>query len=97
MKVYYFTAPWCQPCKRFGPIMESVKEKLADVVEIIRIDIEQTPTAATVFDVQSIPTVLIAEGGNEISRFMGAKDEGFVLGFIAPHIVERLEDEEEHA
>lgn len=91
MKVYYFTAPWCQPCKKFGPIMESVKAKLEDVIEVIRIDIDEKPETVGLFDVQSVPTVLIAEGGTEISRFMGSKTEDFVLGFIAPHIPEQFE------
>lgn len=86
MKAYYFTATWCKPCVAFGPIMANVKESLKDFIDVEKIDIEDNPYLVEEFGIASVPTVLIAEGSKEIARFVGARDEGFVLGFIAPHI-----------
>jgi thiol-disulfide isomerase/thioredoxin len=27
-KVFYFTAPWCEPCQVLGPIMDRVSQEL---------------------------------------------------------------------
>lgn len=86
MKVYYFTAAWCKPCKAFGPIMADVKESLKEYIDVEKVDIEDNAFLVDEFSIASVPTVLIAEGSHEIARFVGARDEGYVLGFIAPHI-----------
>jgi putative thioredoxin len=80
MKLFYFTASWCQPCKVFGPIMESIgKDYTVD-----KIDIEQDMNTATLLDVRSIPTVVIFERdtGTELGRFTGARTEGWVRDFL---------------
>src|SRR5689334_4610912 len=84
--VYYFTASWCKPCKSFGPIMADVGEQLFSHIRFEKIDIEENPYLVEEFGIASVPTVLIADGSKELARFVGAKDEGFVLGFIAPWI-----------
>lgn len=85
-KVYYFTAAWCKPCKTFGPIVESVREQLKKDITIEKIDIEQNPYLVEEFGIASVPTVLVADGSTELARFVGARDEGFVIGFIAPWV-----------
>lgn len=86
MKAYYFTATWCGPCKTFGPVMSNVAETLRPYIEVEKVDIEDNPYLVEEFGVASVPTVLLAEGSKELARFIGAKDEGFVIGFIAPYI-----------
>ena len=36
MRYLYFSAPWCGPCKAFGPIMEQLSREV--VVEKINVD-----------------------------------------------------------
>ena len=37
-QIFYFTAPWCQPCQVLGPIMDKVAGQLP--VEKVNIDYE---------------------------------------------------------
>jgi thiol-disulfide isomerase/thioredoxin len=37
-QVFYFTAPWCQPCQALGPTMDKVSQQMP--VEKINIDYE---------------------------------------------------------
>ena len=70
MKLEYFTAPWCQPCKTFGPTLENVareKEIYLDKVNI-QDEPERLPT-----DVLGIPTVILYVNDKEAARFTGAK------------------------
>ncbi|MDQ1363570.1 MAG: thioredoxin 1 [Pseudomonadota bacterium] len=53
-----FWAPWCGPCKSFGPIYESVSEKHADVV-FGKINTEIEQGIAGHFQIRSIPTLMI--------------------------------------
>ena len=72
-KFIYFSAPWCGPCKMFGPIMERVSQS---GIPVEKINVDNAPQVAAAYMVKSIPTtVLVDEKGTEISRFVGAKSE----------------------
>ena len=53
-----FWAPWCGPCKSFGPIYEDVSEKHTDVV-FAKINTEAEQAIAQHFQIRSIPTLMI--------------------------------------
>jgi thioredoxin 1 len=77
-QIFYFTAEWCGPCKALGPIMEKVAETIS--VEKINIDYETDRTKAA--GIMSVPTVVLAENGQEVRRFVGAKSYQEVMNFI---------------
>lgn len=53
-----FWAPWCGPCKSFGPIYESISENHPDVV-FGKINTEVEQGIAGHFQIRSIPTLMI--------------------------------------
>lgn len=77
-QIFYFTAEWCGPCKSLGPVMEKVAETVP--VEKINIDYETDRTKAA--GIMSVPTVVLAENGQEVRRFVGVKSLQEVMNFI---------------
>ena len=53
-----FWAPWCGPCRMFGPVFEEASERHADVV-FAKVDTEAQQQLAATFNIMSIPTVMI--------------------------------------
>ncbi len=53
-----FWAPWCGPCKSFGPIYEEVSEKHPDVV-FAKVNTEEEQAIAAHFQIRSIPTLMV--------------------------------------
>ncbi|MCK5740274.1 thioredoxin [bacterium] len=53
-----FWAPWCGPCKMFGPIFEKISEKNTDIV-FAKNNTEEAPELGGNFGVQAIPTLAI--------------------------------------
>ncbi len=51
-------APWCAPCRAFGPIYEKVAEKNSDIT-FGKVNTEDQPKLAGEFEIQSIPTLMI--------------------------------------
>lgn len=69
----YFSAPWCGPCKMFGPVMERISQS---GIPVDKVNVDTAPQVAVAYEVKSVPTtILVDESGKEISRFVGAKSE----------------------
>ena len=77
-QVYYFSAPWCQPCQTLGPIMEQVSQQ----VHVEKINVDYEADLITKYGVRNIPTVILVENGQEVRRFTGARSFNDVMNFI---------------
>jgi thioredoxin 1 len=51
-------APWCGPCRVFGPTFEKVAGKNPDIT-FGKVNTEDQPDLAGAFDIRSIPTLMI--------------------------------------
>ena len=77
-----FWAPWCGPCKMFGPIFENVSEKYEDI-KFCKLNVdEDNEDISREFGVMSIPTVILFKDGKEIKRNIGFMDENSLIDFV---------------
>ena len=53
-----FWAPWCGPCKQFGPVFEQASDKYTDIV-FAKVNTEDQQELAGAFQIRSIPTLMI--------------------------------------
>jgi thioredoxin 1 len=51
-------APWCGPCRAFGPIFERVAAANPDIV-FGKVNTEEQPELAGAFNISSIPTLMV--------------------------------------
>ena len=51
-------APWCAPCRSFGPTYEKVAQRNTDIT-FGKVNTEAQPELAGSFDIRSIPTLMI--------------------------------------
>jgi len=69
-KAKYFSAVWCEPCKVFKPIMKELSDEGYDIEFI---DGDENQDLAVQYNIRSVPTTIIEEDGEEVSRIVGVK------------------------
>lgn len=66
-----FWAPWCGPCRQFGPIFEQVSEKHPDIV-FGKVNTEEEQQLAAAANISSIPTLMAFRDGIALFAQAGA-------------------------
>lgn len=72
MELYDFYADWCQPCKMMGPTIDQLEQERPDI-RIIRVNVDSEPLLASQFGVRSVPTYVLKDESQTITRIQGAK------------------------
>lgn len=81
-----FFATWCGPCKMQGPILEQVKEKLGDSVNIIKIDVDRNPELSAKYSIRSVPTLILFKGGEAVWRGYGLHQTDMLESKLREHL-----------
>jgi thioredoxin 1 len=72
-----FYADWCGPCQQQTPILESLKKRMGDSVDIQKIDVgvdsAETRQYAAKYDIQFVPTLVVEKDGKLIEKLVGVQ------------------------
>lgn len=70
-----FYADWCQPCKRLEPILRRIAQHYNGEVDFYRINVDDNSDIADVFQIRSIPFLLICPLEGEPKSVIGLYSE----------------------
>jgi thioredoxin 1 len=66
-----FWAPWCGPCMHLAPVFEELSKEYKNV-KFGKVNIDEEQELASVFQVRSIPCIIIFKNGKVIGKVVGA-------------------------
>jgi thioredoxin len=80
-----FTATWCPPCKRIGPVFEKIaEENQGSALSFVKVDVDENEEASQKAEVSCMPTFQVWKDGEKVDGFEGAS-ESDLRALVAKH------------
>ena len=78
--IIYFSAPWCEPCRLLGPVMDGL---VNEGVKVKKVNIDYDTSLTKEYNVKSVPTLVLTDmQGKEIKRSVGGGDREGILNWF---------------
>lgn len=78
-----FYATWCGSCQMMSPILDQVKAKMGNRLQVVKINADKYPDLATEYQIQALPTLILFQEGEQVLRIKGVMQ--------APYLIQHLE------
>ncbi|HSH59413.1 MAG TPA: thioredoxin [Acidimicrobiales bacterium] len=75
-------APWCGPCRMVSPAVANAARVFAGRLKAVKVNVDEAPGISARFSVQSIPTLLVVDGGKVVARQTGALPADALLAWV---------------
>ena len=77
-----FWAEWCGPCKQIGPLLEEVSEEKKEILNIVKLNIDENPETPQKYGVRGIPTLMFFKEGKLIDTKVGSLPKSSLIDWI---------------
>ena len=71
-----FWAEWCGPCHAVAPVLERIAEEKN--LKLVKVNIDENQDLALRYGIQSIPNMILFEGGQPKANAVGAMPKGML-------------------
>lgn len=76
-----FFATWCGPCRMLGPVLDEIAAERSDI-KVAKINVDEEPELAALYQVSTIPTLMVVKNGKVVNQSIGARPKAQVLAMI---------------
>lgn len=77
-----FWAPWCSYCRRIGPAYDVVAQQNADVLDVVKINIDEEPELAKAESIEVIPTLVLYRKGKALGSIVAPESKAAIEAFV---------------
>ncbi|ARK13400.1 thioredoxin family protein [Fibrivirga algicola] len=81
-----FFATWCASCKALNPTLKHLEDRTGDKLSVVQVDIDRNKAAATKFQIQSVPTMIMFKDGKVVWRKSGVQSIGKLEASVKPYL-----------
>jgi thioredoxin 1 len=92
LKILYFTATWCGPCKMMAPVMKELDQDENIDLTVYKMDIDDNITN-NILGVSSIPTYFFMKNGVQVGREMSVKKKSEMYELVEKYDAVKPEGE----
>jgi thioredoxin 1 len=82
LAVVDFYATWCPPCDKLSPLLKEISDEYKDELVVGAINVDTNPQTVQKYGVMSMPTVVVFQQGEPISRLIGYRPKQTILNLL---------------
>ena len=76
-----FWAEWCQPCKMMAPVFAELNGE-EDKVKFCKVNVDEQPNLASMFGIDSIPTLAVVQDRHTLTGMVGVHDQADIKAML---------------
>ncbi len=76
-----FWAEWCQPCRMMAPVFAALNEE-EDRVKFCKVNVDEQPKLASMFGIDSIPTLAVVQDRHTLTGMVGVHDKADIQAML---------------
>ena len=80
-----FWAPWCGPCRRMAPILESIAKEYKGSAKVAKMNVDNYKQFSIDKGIEVLPTIVVYKDGKEITRLRGLVSKEDLVKIITEH------------
>ena len=80
-----FWAPWCGPCLQVAPVLAEIGAEHSELT-VVKVNIDDNPGIARDYQIMSIPTMSVFQGGQVVKSIVGARPKGAILKELSDYV-----------
>ena len=77
-----FWAEWCGPCRMIAPALEEIGQEMSERVTVVKLNIDENPSAPVKYGVRGIPTMILFNDGKVAATKVGAAPKTQLQGWL---------------
>nr|ARW68275.1 thioredoxin [Chondria sp. (in: red algae)] len=81
-----FGARWCGPCRMIAPIITEIANEYKNMIKVVKVNTDSSPTIATEYGIRSIPTIMIFKNGIRVDTVVGAVPKSTLVNTLSKHL-----------
>lgn len=81
-----FWAEWCRPCLALNPTLEELAEEFDGRATIAKVNVDEERGLGAMFQVMSIPALLIFKDGERVAEMTGVKSKDELTNELKKHL-----------
>ena len=81
-----FWAPWCGYCRRIGPVYDKIAEAYSDVLEVVKINVDEDGGLSDEMGIEIIPTLVLFKDGKAVASVTNPPSKAAIDSFIAQNM-----------
>ena len=77
-----FWATWCGPCRMVAPVIAEIATEADGKFKVGKINVDEEPDLAALFQIMSIPTLMVFKNGKPVSTAVGFRPKAELLKML---------------